>query len=180
MKPAALLFSTASLLALGACDGPPAETEPQPTPEPAVEESTEEVDLRWLPDGDGQRFAALEDQLGGFSEAMRHVNYRYMELYWAGEDRNWEYAAYQLDKLSGAIELGIIRRPGRAESSRPFLDSTVPALQEAIDEGDGEKFDERFEEFTLHCNTCHGQEDVAFIEIAPPEYRATSLAPLSQ
>ncbi len=155
-------------------DEPPAADEP-----PAVDENDEpeatDIDYRWLPDGDAEKFAAIEDQLGGFSATMQQVGHRYVDLYWAGVDRNWDYADYQLDKIGDSIEAGIIRRPARAESARPFLDQDIPALAEAIDAEDGEAFDDAFDDFTQACNTCHGREEVPFVTVAPPEDRSTAV-----
>lgn len=132
---------------------------------------TEDVDYRWMPDDDAQKFAEIERQFAGFSATMEEVGYRYTELYWAGDDRNWDYADYQLEKLKAAIERGIDRRPARADSARDFLDDDAPPLREAIDEEDDELFDERIDEFTASCNTCHAREAVPFIRVQPPEHR---------
>ena len=175
MKRPLIILVIFSLAATTACDRP-ADTETAQAQAEATEEvpsvaGTEEVEFRWLPDGDAQKFKAIEDQLAGFSQAMIEVGHRYNDLHWAGVDRNWGYAEYQLEHIEEAIEAGIIRRPGRADSARPFLDATIPSLQEAIEAQDGAAFDERFEAFTNHCNSCHVQEEVAFIYVTPPEVR---------
>lgn len=159
------------ILVLG-CD-PPAEEEPDPEPEPAPLEDEEESDIeyRWMPDDDAEKFEAIEGQMGGFSKTMRRVGYRYNELYWAGDDENWDFAAYQLDKLESEVERGTVRRPAREASARSFLDEDVPSMREAIEAGDAEAFDEQFEAFTQACQTCHAQEGVAFIQVQPLEHR---------
>ncbi len=175
MKRTLIVLITLSLAATIACDRSP-DTETAQAQAEAAEETpsvagTEEVEFRWLPDGDAQKFKAIEDQMGGFSQSMIEVGHRYNDLHWAGVDRNWGYAQYQLEKIGDSIEAGIIRRPDRAESARPFLDATIPSLQEAIEAQDGAAFDEQFEAFTNHCNSCHVQEEVAFIYVTPPEVR---------
>lgn len=53
----------------------------------------------WLSQGSvEERFAVVASQLRGFDVAMVEVGYRYGELYWAGRDGNWEFAAYQIEK----------------------------------------------------------------------------------
>ncbi|MBA2661567.1 MAG: cytochrome c [Bradymonadaceae bacterium] len=131
----------------------------------------EAVEYRWLPDGDAQKFKAIEDQLGGFSETMREVAYRYSELYWAGTDENWAYADYQLEHIAEAIEAGIIRRPARADSARPFLDKNIPALEAAIKAQDSAAFARQFAGLQQACNTCHVAEEVAFIAVQTPSVR---------
>ncbi len=178
-----IISASICLLAGAGCDAPVDDDRADGVPAdevPADEAQAvdSDVDFRWLPDDDAEKLKALEDQLGGFSEAMRKTGYRYNELYWAGDDRNWDYADYQLEKLVGSIELGLIRRPARAESAQPFLNEAVPALQATIDERDGEAFDEEIEAFTQSCNTCHAEEAMPFIVVEPLDHRLSPAATL--
>lgn len=125
----------------------------------------------WLTGDSHEKFDKLAAQLGGFSAAMQEVGYRYIELYWAGSDANWDYASYQAAKIGSAIEDGIERRPARAESASRFLNSDLPAMQDAIDAHDRDTFMQAFNAFTQSCNTCHGAEDVPFIAIELPGER---------
>ncbi len=52
---------------------------------------------------------------------MVETGYRYQELYWEGQDQNWDYAGYHLNKIKIAIENGLERRPKRAKSTENFL-----------------------------------------------------------
>lgn len=38
---------------------------------------------------------------------MVEKGYRDQELYWAGQDENWDYADYQIEKIRKAIENGL-------------------------------------------------------------------------
>lgn len=177
IAPVLLVFL--AVVAIG-CDEPVAQQ--QQTDEPVADEQqadepSADIEYRWLPDDDAEKFQAIENQLGGFSATMEEVAYRYNELYWAGRDRNWDYADYQLDKLAGSIEDGIIRRPARAASARDFLDDDVPALDETITNEDAEGFDDQIDQFVDACNTCHAREAVPFIEVTHPETRVAPVAP---
>lgn len=127
----------------------------------------------WLTGDSQEKFDTIARQLGGFSVAMQEVGYRYIELYWAGRDGNWDYAAYQAAKIGSAIEDGIERRPGRAESSARFLNNALPEMQDAIGTHNRDTFMQEFNSFTQSCNTCHEAEDVPFITIEPPGERAS-------
>jgi len=127
----------------------------------------------WLSGDSQQKFDTLARQLGGFSVAMQEVGYRYIELYWAGQDGNWDYAHYQAAKIGSAIEDGIERRPGRAESASRFLNTELPSMQDAIDAQDRDTFSQGFESFTQSCNGCHNAEDVSFIKIEKPGDRVS-------
>ncbi len=132
---------------------------------------TADVDYRWMPDDDAEKFLAIEEQFAGFSQSMQQVGYRYNELYWAGQHENWDYAHYHLEKIASAIERGIHRRPARAESARPFLDDTIPQMADALDAEDPDVFDDEFDALTNGCMTCHGQEGVPFIVVQPLEHQ---------
>src|SRR5690606_37409154 len=95
---------------------------------------------------------------------------RYIELYWAGHDANWEYAEHQLEHLEIAINNGLVRRPNRATSAREFAKAYQP-LQAAIENKDQAQFTTAFETLTTSCNTCHVTEEAAFAHIAIPTFR---------
>ena len=69
----------------------------------------------WLSSGStDERFSKVSKHLRGFDMAMAEVGYRFSELYWAGQDKNWEFAKYHLEKIRTAIRNGTERRPARA------------------------------------------------------------------
>ncbi|TVR79191.1 MAG: hypothetical protein EA412_06790 [Chitinophagaceae bacterium] len=125
----------------------------------------------WLKGSTLEKFDEITNHLGGFSAAMKEVNYRFGELYWAGIDENWEYAIYQLEHLEEAIEYGITRRPGRATSSEDFLNTSIPQLQKVLESKNAENFDHQMKLFIAACNSCHIKEDVEFIYVVQPESR---------
>jgi hypothetical protein len=128
----------------------------------------------WLTGDAHQKFDTLANQLGGFDQTMIEVGYRYIELYWAGQDENWEYARYQIDEMRSAMESGFVRRPARETSAQGFMNNALPAIEEAVARGDAELFQERFRNLTLNCNACHVMEDVRFIVVEEPTVRANA------
>ena len=102
--------------------------------------------------------------------AMVEVGYRYRELYWASRDQNWEYAAYQLDKIETAVANGVERRPLRSASAR-MLESAVTQVRAAIDGRDASTLKTAIETLTATCNACHQAERVPYIYVAPPDVR---------
>lgn len=130
-------------------------------------------DARWLLQGTtDERFVRAAAHLRGFDMAMVETGYRYGELYWAGRDRNWGYADYQLGKIETAVARGAERRPRRAASAR-MLDGTIASVRQAITARDGAAFDAAFEALTATCNACHHAERVPFMRVAPPTVRTT-------
>ncbi len=129
----------------------------------------------WL-DGDmHKKFDTVADQLRGFDAAMVEVGYRYQELYWAGMDENWPYAAYQAEKIRTAMELGFVRRPGREDSAQSFLNDAMPAVERAIQMGELEEFEAAVRVVTASCNTCHALEDVGFMRVEIPDMRPSPI-----
>ncbi|HMO18506.1 MAG TPA: hypothetical protein PKA63_09505 [Oligoflexia bacterium] len=53
---------------------------------------TEDPNLTWLKVPSDKQFGLIEKHFRGFDTTMIEVGYRYNELYWAGSDKNWEFA----------------------------------------------------------------------------------------
>lgn len=129
----------------------------------------------WLEGDTHQKFDTVAKHLRGFDMAMVEVGYRYNELYFAGQDRNWSYAAYHSEKIRVATENGLERRPARAASAREFLDVALPRVQQAIQAQDLEAFNASFEQMRLACQQCHQQEGAPFVQMVTPERRLLPL-----
>ena len=127
----------------------------------------------WLLVGsDDERFTRVARHLRGFDVAMAETGYRYGELHWAAQDRNWGYAEYQLHKIETAIANGIERRPRRAASAR-MLGGAVAQVRDAITRRDGAALDAALVTLTATCNACHNAERVPFVRVVPPAVRTT-------
>lgn len=148
------------LLVIGACSGEPSG--------PAASEGE-----AWVRSGTvDERFVRVARHLRGFDVAMVETGYRYGELYWAGQDRNWDYAAYQAEKIRTAVRNGVERRPKRGASAR-LLEAPLAGVEEAIVAEDPALFTARFDVLTTTCNACHEAEKVAFVHVRPPTVRAS-------
>lgn len=127
-------------------------------------------DTDWLSGTVNQRFATVARQLRGFDVAMIEVGYRYGELFWAGRDANWEFAAYQVEKIRTSVRNAVQRRPARGKSAG-VLEGALPDVEAAIRAKDGALFARAFGLLTLSCNACHKAERLPFITVAPPSIR---------
>ncbi|MFN2395427.1 MAG: hypothetical protein ABR597_07040 [Bacteroidales bacterium] len=131
----------------------------------------ESYETEWLGETKQEIVNNLEEQFQGFSRTMREVSYRYAELYWAGMDENWEYAEYQREHITEAMEQGFVRRPEREASAQQFTTAALPEIEEIINSGDKERFLGSFTRLSASCNTCHAMEEVSFMTIIIPETR---------
>ena len=125
----------------------------------------------WLAGTPQEKFETIAGQFAGFSAAMMEVGYRYNELYFAGEDENWQMAAYHAEKIGDAVERGIERRPARGASAQPFLTNALPEMVEAIESENPERFEVSFENLRMNCNSCHHMEEMGHLEIRTPVRR---------
>ena len=129
----------------------------------------------WIKGTEQQKLEKIEKQFRGFDNAMIETGYRYQELYWAGQDRNWEYANYQLDKIKLAIENGLERRPKRAKSAEHFLTYVLPEMKKSLEKKDTKIFNNNFQTMTNNCNSCHAMEKVPFFSVQIPTERQSPI-----
>ncbi len=139
----------------------------------APQNAEESWEAAWLGDSKQEVIDNIENQFQGFSRAMVETGYRYQELYWAGQDENWEYAEYQREHIEEALEDGFVRRPDREASSQQFMSVALPEMEQVIADGDQDAFLESYTRLTASCNTCHAMEEVAFMVVKIPENRTT-------
>jgi len=164
------------LLAIAACSRPPAESAAAAPAAPSDAVATE--GNAWLLGGStDERFARVAKHLRGFDVAMVERGYRYNELYWAGQDRNWDYAKYQVEKIRTAVSNGVERRPKRAASAQ-VLESALPEVEKAIAAQDSALFAQSFDLLTATCNACHRTELVPFVHVGPPAVRTSPARPI--
>ncbi len=171
MYPAILSLLLILIFAFTACQNSEPETKQQER-----EILTEPIGSQdWLTGDLKEKLETITDHLRGFDMAMVETGYRHTELYWAGQDENWAYARYQVEKLQLAIERGLERRPARAESAQQYLNQALPAMEEAVEERDPELFNRQFEVLTQSCNSCHHSEEVPHFNVQTPEHRITGI-----
>ncbi len=140
----------------------------------SCKQSTQDsIQTEWLGENRQEIADNLEQQLQGFSRTMVETSYRYHELYWAGMDKNWDFAEYQREHIMEALEQGFIRRPEHEPSAQAFVNVALPEIQSAVESQNSEMFEDTFLKLTNACNTCHQMEDVPFITIVIPSERNT-------
>jgi len=130
---------------------------------------------QWIKGNEEEKIEIIERQFRGFDNAMIETGYRYQELYWAAQDRNWDYAKYQLEKIKVAIENGLQRRPKRAASAEHFLTVVLPGMQKIVEDKDSVNFGTNFETLTVNCNACHQKENVAYFTVKTPVERQSPI-----
>ena len=138
-------------------------------------ETYKPVQGQWVKGTEEEKLKTIELQFRGFDKAMVEVGYRYQELYWAGEDENWPYANYQLNKIDKAIKLGLERRPKRAKSAEYFLKEVIPQVRQSIKSKSKNQFKEKFEVMRNNCTACHVMESIPTFIVGIPSQRQSPI-----
>ena len=111
-----------------------------------------------------QHAAALGDLMTAF------VQPRHIKIGLAGAERNWPYAAYELDQLRETPDVAEILPNYRDLSIPDMITTTVKEplaeLDRAIKAGDSNQFAAAYGRLTA-CNACHRSYDRGAIVIKP-------------
>lgn len=140
-----------------------------------AQEQTAEPKLRWLEGSEQNKFRMVEKQFSDLAITMMRIGYRYNELFFAGQDENWEFAKYQTRHMKRELQNGLIRSPNRAAIAAPFIDMTVANMLKAIDKADKKGFMQSFDEMTQACNACHVAEKKSFFSVRQPTRRRSPI-----
>jgi hypothetical protein len=125
---------------------------------------------------DEARWKLMQNQLRGFSAAMKEVGERYRSLYDAIGDENYDLAEYQLKKIKEAIVAGYTRRPKRQPNADAiFVDGVYGPAMTDIKSGDQRRAWEAFASVRNACMACHEAEKVGFMN-HQPLFRSTAKA----
>lgn len=138
-------------------------------------EKYQPVQGKWIKGTEQEQLKTIESQFRGFDKTMVEVGYRYQELYWAGEDENWDYASYQLQKINKTIKLGLQRRPKRAASADNFLNYVIPEVRKSIKAKNKVDFDKNFKMMRTNCTSCHMAERVPSFTVQIPTDRQSPI-----
>jgi hypothetical protein len=114
---------------------------------------------------------AFHPGLGDLMTAF--VQPRHIKLGLAGSEKNWLYAAYELNELREAFaDVAEIVPKYRDMPIPALIASTVKqplaALDQAIKAKDADQFTAAYGQLTGSCNACHQSTDHAVIVIRPP------------
>jgi hypothetical protein len=115
----------------------------------------------------------------GLGEIMGAIQLRHAKLWFAGQAKNWELAAYELDEIKEAFDdvakyYSDFKGKPIAKMIEPITNQPVASLQKAIDAKDTAQFIQAFDNLSNACISCHQATEHGFIVIQRP-----SLPPLT-
>jgi hypothetical protein len=120
------------------------------------------------------------DYLPSISDLMiATIQPRHERLWRAAQDRNWEFAAYELGNLHGAFGRLGHAHPTEHDTSFPDMIASVTEqpfkeLDSAIRSKDSPAFDKAYADLTDACNSCHQALNHGVVEIRVPNRTSAS------
>lgn len=113
----------------------------------------------------------------GLGEIMAQTATRHAKLWFAGQARNWELAAYEVDELHEGIEDAGKYHPTHKEIRQPipdllalYLDQPLAALDQAVKDKNQPAFIENYDKLTAACNACHQATEFGFNVVQRPSF----------
>jgi hypothetical protein len=111
----------------------------------------------------------------GLGEIMTGNQMRHAKLWWAGEARNWDLAAYEVDELQEGFDDVVRFHPTHKDAPLP-LSALVPKImaepmrevRRAIESKDSAAFVAAYDGLTSACNSCHQATNFGFNVVRRP------------
>ena len=109
----------------------------------------------------------------GLGEFMTATQIRHAKLWFAGRQKNWDLAAYEIDEIKEGLEDAAKYHANNdgvpvAELIKTIIDPRLEQLEKAIEGKSSTQFAAAFDELTNGCNSCHAKAGKGFIRIQRP------------
>jgi hypothetical protein len=116
---------------------------------------------------------AKEPYAPGLGEFMMATQVRHAKLWIAGQAKNWDLAAYEIDEIKEGLEDAAKQDPAHDGLPIPDMIKTnteapLDELQKAVEAKSSTKFAAAFDKLTRGCNSCHASAKKEFIKIQRP------------
>jgi hypothetical protein len=102
------------------------------------------------------------------ADLMGTVQFRHLKLSVAGQQQNWELAAYELELVKSGLGEAIALYENIPVENITMVDGPIKALERAITSRDGAAFGKAFQQLTAGCNSCHQSIGRGFIVMTVP------------
>lgn len=102
------------------------------------------------------------------ADIMSAVQFRHLKLSLAGQQQNWQLAAYELELVKSGLVEAISLYDNIPVSNITMVDGPIKALDGAIASKSSLAFAKAFQQLTAGCNACHQSIGRDFIAITVP------------
>jgi hypothetical protein len=116
---------------------------------------------------------AKEPYAPGLGEFMLATQLRHAKLWFAGQAKNWDLAAYEVGEIKEGLEDAAKEDPDHDGLPIPDMiksatDAPLDELEKAVEAKNSAKFAAAFDGLTKGCNSCHMSAKKEFIKIQRP------------
>jgi hypothetical protein len=125
--------------------------------------------------GRGPSGPGSEPYVPGLGEIMSLQQMRHVKLWFAGQARNWDLAAYELDELGEGFDDVVRLHPTHKDSPVAPKDAIprmvtepIAALRSAVGAKDPTAFEREYDALTAACNNCHKAMNFGFNVVQRP------------
>ena len=121
------------------------------------------------------RIDSLEQKLAttykpGFGEFMSSIQVHHAKLWFAGKNKNWELADFEMHEIGETIDAIKEYQSEREESKKvEMLKPSLDAVNDAIQKKDSALFNSSYLLLTSTCNNCHKAVNFGFNVVKVPD-----------
>jgi cytochrome c556 len=108
------------------------------------------------------------ENLPRLADIMAAKQWRHIKLWFAGRQRNWDLAAYELAQIKASLADAAILYSNIPVNDVTVMAAPIQSINKAIESKDGTGFAKAFNELTAGCNSCHRDMEREFITIQVP------------
>ncbi|RTL50673.1 MAG: hypothetical protein EKK40_11165 [Bradyrhizobiaceae bacterium] len=101
-------------------------------------------------------------------DIMSAMQLRHFKLWFAGRLKNWDLAAYELDRIKSSFADAMGFYPGIPVADMTAMGPPAQQIDEAIKAKDSKEFARAFGDLTVACNSCHQAIGRGFIVVQVP------------
>jgi hypothetical protein len=102
------------------------------------------------------------------ADIMSVVQTRHSKLWTAGQQKNWELAAYELELVKASLTEAIAFYVDLPVENITMIDPPIKSIEQAIASRNGAAFSKGFADLTTGCNSCHQSVGRDFIVMKVP------------
>jgi hypothetical protein len=113
------------------------------------------------------------------ADLMIEVQLRHFKLWYAGREKNWALADFELGRIRESFDNGTRIFPTIPLASKHMIVEPANELDRAIEAKDSAKFAKAFDRLTAACNGCHEAARLGFIVISKPRRSPVGTWPFS-
>ena len=117
----------------------------------------------------GQTVAASpQPEVPRLADIMAATQLRHLKLWFAGREKNWTLANYELGQIKISFLDALRIYPNVPAADMTIMTRPAAVIDKAIQTKDLAKFTAGFGELTAACNVCHHSQGMGFIAIKVP------------